>query len=263
MTTDDRNQAFENSAPQQSTWKESDSSHFIDLGRVYTPRRDDLAQMFLDLIPAETNDQFTGVEIGTGAGWLCEAILRRYPRATMIGLDGSETMLHATRDVLAPFGSRFDLKQFRLEDPTWRTDLPEGLRCIVSSLVIHHLEGPDKARLFRDLFAKLAPGGALLIADVVEPVNGWGQRALARAWDRIVERQSRELIGDDSAYRQFLADHWNIYRYRDPDDIDHPSPLIDQLHWLSEAGFTGVDAWWADAGHVLFGGYKEALGVRD
>jgi SAM-dependent methyltransferase len=249
-----------NGLPQQFGWEESDSDHFINLGRVYTPRRDDLAEMFLDLIPAETNDAFTGVEIGTGAGWLCEAILRRYPRATIIGLDGSETMLRATGNLLLPFGNRFELELFRLEDAAWRADLPEGLRCIVSSLVIHHLDGPGKAQLFRDLFAKLAPGGALLIADVVEPANGWGGRAMARAWDRIVERQSRELAGDDAAYRQFVADRWNIYRFRDPDDIDHPSTLSEQLGWLADAGFTAIDAWWADAGHVLFGGYKAGDG---
>jgi SAM-dependent methyltransferase len=250
------NQSIINTTPQQSQWREADSARFIDLGRVYTPRRDELAEAFCDLIPAGEDDAFAGVEIGTGEGWLTEAILRRYARATMIGLDGSETMLHATEQRLAPFPGRFELRPFRLEDGTWIAALPDGLRCVVSSLVIHHLDGPGKAALFRALPDKLEPGGALLICDVVEAANEWGRRHLARAWNADVARQSREFGGDDAAFRQFVADEWNFYEFPvAEDDIDHPSTTVDQLRWLENAGFTGVDVFWARAGHVLFGGY--------
>ena len=35
-----------------------------------------------------------------------------------------------------------------------------------------------------------------------------------------------------------------------------PSPLFDQLAWLSEAGFEPVDCFWLLAGHAVYGGYK-------
>lgn len=240
-----------------NVWKEETSQHFIDLGRIYTPRRDELRDAFLDLIPAEADDAFTGVEIGTGQGWLTAAILGRFPNARMIGLDGSETMLRATETSLAPYPGRFDLRPFRLEDDAWITALPDGLRCIVSSLVIHHLKGPDKAALFHALHTKLAPGGALLIADVMEPTSHWGRRHMAHAWNTDVEYQSVELGGDRRAYDQFVADHWNLYQYPpDTDDIDFPSTLPEQLGWLSDAGFVDVDVFWVRAGHALFGGYR-------
>jgi tRNA (cmo5U34)-methyltransferase len=240
-----------------TTWQESDSERFIDLGRIYTPRRDELRDAFLDLIPAEREDAFTGVEVGTGQGWLTEAILRRYPQARMIGLDGSETMLRATAATLAPYPGRFELRSFRLEEPGWVVRLPDGLRCVVSSLVVHHLRGPEKAALFRTLYGKLAPGGALLIADLLEPTSEWGRRHMANAWNAEVERQSVAYGGDRGAYDQFRADRWNLYEFPiDEDDIDFPSTLPEQLGWLSDAGFAGVDAFWLRAGHALFGGYK-------
>jgi len=242
--------------PSKPAWAETDSAHFIDLGRIYTPRRDELAEAFCDLIPAAEDEAFTGAELGTGEGWLSEAILRRYPAARMIGLDGSDTMLRAANERLSPFAGQYELRPLRLEEPEWVAALPDGLRCVVSSLVIHHLDGPGKAALFRELFAKLSPGGALLICDVVEPANDWGRRHLARAWNTDVERQSRELGGDDTAFRQFVTDEWNFYEFPvAEDDIDHPSTTVDQLRWLEDAGFTGVDVFWARAGHVLFGGY--------
>jgi tRNA (cmo5U34)-methyltransferase len=238
-------------------WTEETSKHFIDVGRIYTPRRDEIAQAFVDLVPANEDEAFTGVELGTGQGWLTTAILERYPNATMIGLDGSEAMLAATAESTAKFGGRFEGRLFRLEDPDWIDELPDDLRCVVSSLVIHHLDGPGKQGLFRALFGKLAPGGALLINDVMEAASDRSRRHWARAWNEDVQRQSFALGGDGSAYEQFVADKWNFYEYPDPDDeIDHPSTVIEQLDWLREAGFTGVDVWWARAGHVLFGGYR-------
>jgi hypothetical protein len=45
-----------------------------------------------------------------------------------------------------------------------------------------------------------------------------------------------------------------MYRYFDPDDIDRPSRLFDQLKWLERAGFVDVDVYWMQAGHAIFGG---------
>jgi len=238
-------------------WTEADSEHFIDLGRIYTPRRDEIAQAFVDLIPADDDETFIGVELGTGQGWLTTTILKNYPNAKMIGLDGSEVMLEATKEAAGAFGDRFEGRIFRLKEGGWIEALPDGLRCFVSSLVIHHLDGPGKRDLVQALFTKLGPGGGLLINDVMEPASAWSRRHWVRAWNSDVERQSREIVGDSTAFDQFVADKWNFYEYPDPDDpVDHPSTITDQLTWLSEAGFERVDVWWARAGHVLFGGYK-------
>lgn len=241
----------------KQVWEEGDSAAFIDLGEVYTPRRAEIAGAFLDLIPAERDDAFTGVELGVGAGWLSEAILTRHPMARMVGLDGSAAMRETAAALLAPFGGRFEALPFRLEAPGWIETLPTPLRCVVSSLVVHHLDGDGKRRLFADLHARLEPGGALLLCDVVEPANAWGRRHMARSWNDEVERQSQELRGDRRAFDRFVADRWNFHEFPDPDDeVDKPSRLVDQLGWLRDAGFTGVDAFWARAGHALFGGYR-------
>jgi tRNA (cmo5U34)-methyltransferase len=137
------------------------------------------------------------------------------------------------------------------------------MRSIVSSLVIHHLKALDKEALFRALHDKLAPGGAFLIADVMEPTSRWGRRHMANAWNADVEYQSVELGGDRRAYDQFVADHWNLYHYPpDEDDIDFPSTLPEQLGWLNEAGFVEVDVYWLRAGHALFGGIESTKSRR-
>ena len=71
------------------SWGEGEPARFIRLGRVYTPDRDQLLEAFLDLIPAEDDEPFTGVELGSGSGWLNEGILKHFSHSTMIGRDAS------------------------------------------------------------------------------------------------------------------------------------------------------------------------------
>jgi tRNA (cmo5U34)-methyltransferase len=238
-------------------WQESDSQLFIDRGRIYTPRRDELAEAFLDAIPSTEDEPFLAVDIGSGAGWLTESILTRFSQARVIALDGSDAMQAATAEIINRFGERGEVRPFRLETASWRQELPDGLRAVVSSLVIHHLRGEEKQQLFRDLLQKLEPGGALLIADVVLPAHAMSGRHFERAWDADVARQSQEVTGSDEAYRQFLSDKWNMYAFPiDPEDIDHPSTVVQHVDWLREAGFAGVDILWGRAGHTLFCGYR-------
>lgn len=238
-----------------AVWQESDSRLFVEAGRIYTPDRETITRTFLDLIPAERDDAFHGVEIGHGQGWLMDAILHQFPNARMIGVDGSDAMRDAATTLLAPHAGRFDLRPFRLEDDAWLDALAEPVRCFVSCLIIHHLDGPGKRGLFARLYRHLEPGGALLVADIVEPTSAWGRRAMSRGYMDAVRRQSLAFTGNLAVFEQFQTDHWNIFDYPEP-DFDKPSTVPEQLGWLVDVGFTGVDVFWATAGHALFGGYK-------
>ena len=235
-------------------WGETDSAAFVERGAVFTPARDEIEAALVALIPASVDEDFTVVEIGTGAGWLSEAILRAYPNASVIGLDGSPRMRQETAARLAPYGRRAEVRPFRLEEDAWLAHLRD-VRAFVSCLVIHHLDDAGKRALFAALYERLAPGGALLIADLVAPTSEPARRYAARAWDDDVRRQSLALTGDLAAYDEFRATQWNLFDF--PDPVDMPSPLAEQLRWLADIGYVGVDAFWVRAGHAVYGGYKE------
>lgn len=235
-------------------WSESASEEFLDVGRMLIPARDEIEQVFLGLISAEPDVSFTAVDIGCGGGWLSAAVLRSFPNARVIGLDGSDAMLRQAGETLAPYIGRFELRRFQLEEEGWLASLGTTVDCFVSSLVIHHLDGPGKQRLFRQLHGALEPRGALLIADLLQPTSEIERRYMARSWEAEVRRQSLEIGGDLRAYQYFVDSEWNYYDY--PDPFDKPSPLPDQLDWLRGAGFIGVDAFWVKAGHAVYGGYR-------
>jgi tRNA (cmo5U34)-methyltransferase len=239
-------------------WSEENSREFIELGRVFTPERQEIQATLLDLIPAADDDAFQVVELGVGEGWLSEAILERFPGSKVLGLDGSETMLRQTAERLRRFAGRFELLPFRLEDPTWRTGFTGDVRCFVSSLVVHHLDDLGKRTLYRDLFGRLADGGALLLADIVAPAGEWERRFVAQSYDAIVRRQSLAMTGSLDAYKQFVATNWNLFEH--PDPMDMPSTVAEHLTWLTEAGFSNVSVFRLHAGHAVYGGYKSSAG---
>lgn len=235
-------------------WTEVDSEHFIDLGQVYIPSRAEIGESILDLTPAERHEAFLAIDLGIGGGWLSAAILDRFQKARVVGLDGSTAMLREAASALDRFAGRFESRPFHLEDPFVLDPANQQARCIVSSLIIHHLDGPHKQSLYRELYASLESGGALLIADIVAPNSEQERQQMARAYDEAVKRQSLALRGNLDAYQQFLDDQWNWYRY--PDPMDMPSTIPEHLEWLTESGFTGVNVFWERAGHAVYGGYK-------
>ena len=60
MTLDDKGE--------QLGWGEDNSAFFIATGKVFTPGREEMAEVFLDLVPAAPAEAFTAVDIGAGAG---------------------------------------------------------------------------------------------------------------------------------------------------------------------------------------------------
>lgn len=90
-----------------------------------------------------------------------------------------------------------DLRVAQLEDA-----LPEGpFDLVVSAFAVHHLPGTGKADLYRRIAGVLRPGGRFVLLDVVVPIADVDQPVPL-----------------------------------DP-QIDVPSPLADQLGWMSDAGF--------------------------
>lgn len=239
------------------SWSESDSDLYRRLAPVAVPARAEQMAALLTLLPFRPQEPFRAVEIGCGQGLLSHALLDCFPRARLTALDGSAAMRSQAQARLAPFGQRAVVRPFELARPDWLSQT-EQAGAVLSSLCLHHLTGPQKQTLFSSLFARLAPGGALLIADLVQPQRPQVRELFAATWDRLAHLQSIAETGSNDLFEQFVKAEWNYYSFDDP--VDTPSPLAHQLQWLLEVGFQGVDCFWLQAGHAIYGGYKERAG---
>jgi tRNA threonylcarbamoyl adenosine modification protein (Sua5/YciO/YrdC/YwlC family) len=98
---------------------------------------------------------------------------------------------------------RTELLLGRIEDP-----LPHGpFDLVASALCVHHLDPAAKAELFARVHAILRPGGRFVLADVVAPADP-------------TEAGTPLTPG-----------------------FDKPSPVADQLRWLTEAGLSARVVW--------------------
>jgi len=236
------------------SWSEDDSRLFVDEGAYFVPEREAQMATICAAVPPLDGPGHL-IELCCGEGLLSRALLERFPAATVHAFDGSPRMLEAARRSAGELAERLETRAFDLAAKDWRT-LSFQAHAVVSSLAVHHLDGPGKQALFRDVFAMLAPGGAFVLADLVAPTRGAGQAIAAEAWDQAVKERALELDGDLQAFERFRAENWNHYRDPAPDPIDQPSPLFDQLKWLDKAGFAEIDVHYLKAGHAIVSGAK-------
>jgi tRNA (cmo5U34)-methyltransferase len=239
-------------------WSEENSATFIDLAAIFVPGRGEQTATLLDLIPAERGEQFTIVELASGEGVLAEAIMERFPHCRYVALDGSSLMRERTAQRVERFRDRLEVRPFEIAGSQWRAILPHPLRCVLSSLCVHHLSGEQKQQLFKEMRQHLEPGGALLLADIIEPASQRVANLFSRQYEEITRAQSLAIKGDLSGFEQFQQLQWNYfaYDYGTGQTFDQPSLISDQLLWLREAGFSQVDCYWMRAGHAVYGGYK-------
>lgn len=157
------------------------------------------------------------LDAGCGSGRVTREVLSRWPRAEVIGVDLSRSMLDAATASLVPeFGARVRLRHGDLLALAER-----GLDAIVSTATFHWI--PDHAALFRALFAALRPGGRL-----VAQCGGLGN--LARLYGR-----AREL-DRTTPFARSLAAYAPPHRFAGVDETRAA---------LVAAGFVDVDVWLA------------------
>jgi tRNA (cmo5U34)-methyltransferase len=234
-------------------WSEETSRDFINYGRYIVPERETQMQIICSLLSGLEAPGFI-LDLCCGEGLLEEIMLDKFPAISIQGLDGSDEMLQKASQRLRRFGERFRGVKFELASPAWRTPA-SPFNAVVSSLAIHHLLGSQKQALFFDINNMLKPNGRFVIADVIQPAP-MGKELAAETLDEVVQKRSFELDGNSSAFDFFKREGWNIFRYLDPEDIDKPSPVFDQLKWLEQAGFVEIDVHWMLAGHAIFSARK-------
>jgi tRNA (cmo5U34)-methyltransferase len=233
----------------ENDWSEDASRTFIDLGDCFVPHRARVLASVAALIP-QRDVPWTLLDLCCGEGLLAEAVLRAHPACHAIGLDASTTMREAATRRLEPFRDRFAAGEFRLEDTTWRDY--RDVWCIASSLAVHHLDDAGKQQLFADCHRMLAPGGALVLFDVMRHPRVLAARLAARHWDDYVRQRAIDVDGNERAWRTFVDHEWNMYAFPpQPGDIDRPSTLFEHLQWAAQAGFVDSDVHSLHAGHAL------------
>ena len=239
-----------------SEWSEEDSSTYRQIAAIAVPRQDEMLATLVSAAPFSAEDAFRIVDIGAGDGRLADVLLECFPRATLLALDGSESMRAAITARTTGVANRIHVRRFDLDTLDW-WDLMHASDLVVSSLCLHHLNDAKKQYLYKAIAERLTTRGALLIADLVEPTHAALRRVAADNWDASARAQA-EAARAPEQFATFVESRWNHYRFPDPGD--RPSALFHHFVWLKHAGFAVVDCCWLYAGHAVYGGFKAGGG---
>jgi tRNA (cmo5U34)-methyltransferase len=235
-------------------WSEDDSATYRAIAPVAVPRRREMIDTLVAAAPFAPGDAIAIVELGAGEGLIAEALLTRFPNASVTALDGSASMRLEATARLAAFGARARVAAFDLAALDW-WDRMFGADLVIASLCLHHLNDAKKQYFYKAAAERLSSRGALLVADLVDPQHPAARQLAADRWDALARRQA-DALGAPGLFQRFLDERWNHFRF--PDADDQPSALLHHFVWLRHAGFAAVDGVWLDAGHAVFGGFKQA-----
>lgn len=132
---------------------------YLEMVRAEVPDYDLLQQVVAEASSEVPADAI--LDLGTGSGETLRHVVEQHRAARCVGIDESDAMLAAARQVVP----NADLRVARLQD-----ELPEGpFDLVVSALAVHHLDPQEKAELFRRVAQRLTARGRFVLADVVIP----------------------------------------------------------------------------------------------
>src|SRR5262249_22481414 len=145
-------------------------------------------RIICDLIPSADGPHHV-VDLCAGEGLLSQALLEADPRRTVHVFDGSDRMLDRAGTLLSRYRARVDFRAFDIFSHEWRRfECP--VDAVVSSLAVHHLDGPQKQALFGDIASALSGGGVFILADVVRPASELSRHVAKRLWDQAVQERA-------------------------------------------------------------------------
>ncbi|MCW2277986.1 class I SAM-dependent methyltransferase [Heliophilum fasciatum] len=226
------------------TQKESLQHKFNACAQEYDGQRQQLIPCFDDFYSiavalANTKKPAPKIlDIGAGTGLLSAFLLEVYPDAELTLIDIAENMLDIAKK---RFQGRPNITYIAADYTQY--SFPEKYDVAISSLSIHHLTGPEKQKLYQQIYDTISDNGLFINADQVQGATPWLETTYMSDWRAKVEASGLSAAEIHAAYER--------------QKLDKMSPLDDQLTWLRQAGFRDVDCMYKYYNFVVLFGRKQ------
>lgn len=148
------------------------------------------------------------LDLGAGTGLELISLFERFPDADVTAIDLTQEMVAKLKQ--RPFADRVRT----IIGDFFTVPFGEGYDAVISTSALHHFTAEEKLRLYKKVFAALAPGGVFLNAD--------------RAADTLAEEEAR--------MEQLRTNYENYVHF------DLPLAVETELRLLKEAGFIDIQA---------------------
>jgi tRNA (cmo5U34)-methyltransferase len=236
----------DSAAANAAVWHSAEAiSQWVATAEERERRRAFPRRLMAELLPFAEDEAFTFVDLGAGTGAASQAVLSRYRNATAVLADYSPHMMEEGAKALAPFEGRYRYVEIDLAAGRWPDELAGDLDAVISSLCVHHLRDERKRALFAEIGERLRPGGWYFNYDPVAADDP----ATEALWQRVEDERDPEAAAKRAHRTPEEQVRWENH-------VRHIIPLAPQLAFLRDAGFDGIDVYWKELDHVIFGGRR-------
>ncbi|HNX80519.1 MAG TPA: methyltransferase domain-containing protein [Candidatus Omnitrophota bacterium] len=188
----------------------------------FAPSYKEAIEALVSVLPFGKGSTIRVVDLGCGTGNIAKAILERYPGASVTCVDLSEKMIELAKAKLKKYKNvKFyvgDLRDFKFNGE---------YDAVVSSLVLHHIEGADKKLFYRKIYKCLKKNGVFYTVDIVLGSSKHVQETYIEKWINFLRKGC-----SPSEIKRTLRNHKRE---------DRPAVLMNELQMLAGAGFKDID----------------------
>ena len=217
---------------------EKEAAVFDQLFFKVMPRYEEMIQALIDALPFNRKDKIKIADLGCGTGNLSKKLILAYPHARISCIDMAENMLKMAKSKLKENRNvRFcqgDICDF---------DYREKYDCIVSSMVLHHVEGKDKPRIYRQVHSSLSKRGVFFCVDIFLSSNNHLQKLYMDKWKTFMSTNGLPMKKINAMIRRHQRE-------------DRPVVFEDELAIMRKAGFRCVDVILKHYNFAVYGGIK-------
>jgi 2-polyprenyl-3-methyl-5-hydroxy-6-metoxy-1,4-benzoquinol methylase len=217
------------------------------------PNRHKMVAVALEVLPYSADEELVAFDLGIGTGFFTERFLRKYPRATVVGVDGSEAMITLARTRLHGVRDRVRLIGASFEDLRSESFGGEDLDVVFSSYALHHLDVATKRRVVTGAVDRLKTGGWIFNADLVSSRYREIEQIIQGI--RVLGIESRNA-GVDPRFRNATRIGAFLNELEDGEG-DQPLTMAEDIHLLRQSGIANATVFWQEYDEVVYGGCKK------
>ncbi|MEU4270307.1 class I SAM-dependent methyltransferase [Streptomyces sp. NPDC026092] len=131
----------------------------------YMPDREERFRVMLDMVEAVVGPEPRVLDLACGTGSITDRLLKRFPKATSVGVDLDPALLAIARGSFDG-DERVSFLTADLKDPKWVEELPHGsYDAVLTATALHWLHTEPLTALYGQLAGLVRDGGVFMNAD--------------------------------------------------------------------------------------------------
>ncbi len=226
-------------------WLDADKARkWTPMGKTGQALRPERVEAVLQLAAVHAPARI--LDLACGIGDMGAEALRRFPKASLVALDGAPVMVERSQATLAPLGDRARVVEAPLESD-WTEATGDGFDVVMCNEALHHVDSAEKQVAIAHAFEVLAPGGIFIVNDRISfPEDVWPH--YVALWDIVRARTGFDPFPVDLTYGE--------YKQQEAESGHRLDDIEDQMVWMLEAGFEAVECFWRHANKAIWAGFK-------